>query len=239
MADTSELSPEKILAKMIDDAVRRAMVETRTHVPATVISFSRVPRAEVSVRVDMLARLLTGETIQIPQVDRVPVLWPAGGGFALDADLLPGDQVLLEVFDRDIAFWLAAGDVAEPATGVLSSVTCSAALAVSIRSDKKVGKARPGTGAMYWGTSQGTPPWMRLKTIPAAKVVLQAPTIELGEGATLGVARQTDPVAADAAWVAWFAAVAAALAGLGVPTPVPTGVPLGRILTASTIAKSL
>jgi hypothetical protein len=240
MADPSQMSPAQVLSSMIDDAVRKAMVETRTHVPATVLSFARRPpagRAEVSVRIDMLARLRTGETMQIPQVDRVPVLWPGGGGWVMDADLSPGDQVVLEVMDRDIAGWLESGDLSEPATGVLHAVTVCAALAVTLRSDAKVASARPGAGAMYLGTAKGTPPWIRLGTLPTPKLTLQAPAIALGEGATLGVARQTDPVTPDADWLAWFAAVAS-FTGIPVPVP-PLGVPFARITTASTVSKSL
>lgn len=234
MADISQMSPEQALAALIDAAVRRAMVETRTHVPATVLAFKRTPRAEVSVQVDMKARLRTGETVEIPRLDRVPVLWPAGGGWTFDADLVVGDQVLLEVFDRDISEWLVSGGTVDPATGMLHAITCCTALAVSIRSDAKVAKATPGPGALLIGRESGAPPWVRLGTLPAPKITLQAPTIALGENATLGVARQTDPVAADAAWVTWFAALAS-FTGI----PVPAGVPLGRILTASTIVKAL
>ena len=230
----------KILSDLIDAAVRRAMVETRTHVPATVLSFTRRPRAEVSVRVDMLARLRSGELMEIPQVDRVPVLWPAGGGFAHDADLRPGDQVMLEVFDRDISGWLSSGDSpAEPATGTLSSITCSAALAVSLRSDKYVAQARPAAGEYYMGTDTGSPPWMRMATIPAAKFTVEAPMIHLGQAATLGVARLADPVAAAAAMVSFMSSVSTALSALAaVPSNAAAAAACGVPVTLQAAAQT-
>lgn len=252
--DLSQMSPDQALRILMEDVARKVMVDLRTHVPATVLSFARRPRAEVSVRIDMLARLRTGETMEVAQVDRVPVLWPAGGGFTMDADLRPGDQVLLEVFDRDISGWLAAGDIpAEPATGVLSSVNCSAALAVSLRSDKYVAKARPVAGEMYLGADTGNAPWMRMATVPTAKMTVEAPAIHLGQAAVLGVARQTDPVAASPAGTTLLTNIQLALAALAaipanaaaapaiaaVLTALPAGLAqLGVISGASTIVKS-
>lgn len=252
--DIANLPPEQALAALIDAAVRRAMIETRTHVPATVISFERSPRAMASVRVDVLARLRSGETVAVPQLDRIPVLWPAGGGFAMDADLRPGDQVLLEVFDRDISAWLTSGEVSAPATGILSSLSCSAALAVGLRSEAKVGAARPGVGALYIGDDSGAPPWLRLGTVPTASATVEAPSIFLGEGATLGVARMGDTVAADVAGTTLLTNIQLALVALGaipvnapasaaiaaVTAALPAGLTgLGKISSASTVVKSV
>ena len=86
---------------------------------------------------------------------------------------------------------------------------------------------------MLIGRENGAVPWLRLKTLPTPTIVLEAPAISLGNGATLGVARQTDPVAADAAWIAWFTAVGAFT---GIPAPVVT--PLGSIALGSLVVKS-
>ncbi len=243
MAEIDGLSPDKLLSKIIDNAVRKAMVETQTHVPATVISFKRMPRPEVSVRVDMKVRLRSGDTMEVAQVDRVPVTWPAGGGWCMDADLVPGDQVLLEVFDRDIAGWLKTGEPADPATGQLHAITCCTALAVSIRSDAKVAKAMPGTGVFFLGREAGTPPWMRFYSLPVPKITLQAQQILLGEGATLGVVRQNDPALPLAGMIAWMTAVSAGLSGLGVPAAAAAQAAaqtnFASIPVASTIVKAL
>ena len=237
MADVSHMSPEQALSAIIDDAVRRVMVEIASHVPATVISFARRPRAEISVSVGMRARLRSGQTVAIGQIDRVPVIWPASGRWCMDADLDPGDEVLLLVMDRDISGWLQSGKTSDPATGLLHHISCCVALADSLRSDAKVARAVPGAGTMYLGQSTGTPPWIRLATLPTPHATLEAPAINIGEGATLAAARQTDAVTPDAAWLAWFASVSVALAGLGIPTPTPippAGVPFARITGGST-----
>lgn len=248
MSDASRVTPSEALSTLLDDVARRVAINTRTMVPAVVVSFARSPRAEVSVQVQMLARLRTGETVQIPQVDRVPVVWPAGGGWVMDADLEPGDQVMLQVFDRDISTWLADGDLSAPQTGMLHSLSSSACAAVSLRSESEVAEAVPGTGAMLIGRDSGLPPWVRMFSAGPPRVVLEAPSIELGDGATAGVARLAEPVRtaivpaalpivtpnpADP-WSVWFLAV-----GVGSSAgPPPLTSPIGWISTASTVVKS-
>jgi hypothetical protein len=235
--DPSKMSPDQALSALLDEVTRRIAVEIRTHVPGTIVSFSRATgRAEASVRVDMRARLRTGQTFPIGQIDRCPVLWPAGGGWCTDADLVPGDEVCVMVFDRDISEWLESGGEVDPLTGQLHSITSAAVLAVSLRSKPKIGAADPGAGAYYLGRESGSPPWLRLGTLPTPRATVEAPAIYLGDGATLGVARLNDPVTPDAVWLAWLAAVATAT---GVPLPIPpAGVPFASITSASAIVRS-
>jgi hypothetical protein len=253
--DPSQMSPDQALSALLDETARRIAVEIRTHVPGTIISFSRSSgRAEASVRVGMKARLRTGETVPIAQVDRCPVLWPAGGGWCLDADLRPGDEVCVVVFDRDISEWLDSGGLADPLTGNLHSISSAAVLAVSLRSRPKVGMADPGAGSMLIGQESGAPPWLRLNTLPIPSIVVEAPSIALGDGATLGVARLTDPVAAATAGTTLLTNIQLALVALGaipanaaalpaigaVTTALSAGLAgLGVISGASTVSKSL
>lgn len=244
MAEPSQMTPEQALSALLDDVARRVAVEIRTHVPGTIVSFSRATgRAEASVRVDMRARLRNGQTFPVGQVDRAPVLWPAGGGFCMDADLRPGDEVMLVVFDRDITEWLDNGGPADPVTGQLHAITNAAVLAVSLRSRPKVGPADPGVGSLLVGAENGQAPWLRLKTLPTPSVVIEAPGIELGNGATLGVARQTDPVSVSTVpidpWLIWFTQLTAVANGILGPGAVvlPT-TPIARISAASAVTRS-
>jgi hypothetical protein len=253
--DPSQMSPDQALSALLDETARRIAVEIRTHVPGTIVSYSRATgRAEASVRVDMKARMRNGQTFPIGQVDRCPVLWPAGGGWCHDADLSPGDEVCVVVFDRDISEWLESGGEADPLSGNLHSISNAAVLAVSLRSKPKVGGADPGAGAFYLGREDGSAPWMRLKTLPTPSAVLEAPAISLGDGATLGIARITDAVSAAANGATLLTAITAALTAItAIPanaaaaaaaataaTALSAGLTgLGVISGASTVSKSL
>lgn len=234
--DPSQMSPDQALSALLDETARRIAVEIRTHVPGTIVSYSRATgRAEASVRVDMRARLRTGETVPIGQVDRCPVLWPAGGGWSFDADLRPGDEVCVVVFDRDISEWLDNGGEADPITGNLHAVSSAAVLAVSLRSKPKVGLADPGAGALLVGQESGQPPWVRLKTLPTPSMTLEAPVIALGDAATplQGAARVGDTVIAGLTMTTWIAAVTAAINTLVGPGTAILPTDFGTISTGS------
>lgn len=65
-------------------------------------------------------------------------------------------------------------------------------------------------------------------------------TLELGAGATKGVARVGDPVIVDdAAFVAWMSAVDAAILGLGGPPLTNPGQATGDITAASAVVKAV
>lgn len=218
-------------------AFERHQAEIRTAIVGTVVSFDRNPR-QCSVRVDMRAQLRTGEFVAIPQIDAVPVIWPVGGGFAMDADLAIGEQVMLIVIDRDISGWLPAGDLHDPPRLALHNLTNAVAIP-GARSINRQGGQRPAAGELYLGADTGQAPWLKLGTKPLATATIEAPTIAIGEGATplQGAARVGDSVVPDAAWLTWFATVAASLNSLGFPAPLPippVGVPFAKITTGST-----
>lgn len=215
-------------------AFERSQSAIRTVVPAHVTAFSRNPR-ECSVKIDMLAQLRNGDTLEVPEITRCPIVWPVGGGFAMDADLSIGEQVLVLVCDRDIAGWLPAGDVEAPKRRLLHDVN-NAVVLPGLRSINRQGRQAPAVGELYIGADTGDAPWLTLGTIPPS-VTVEAPSISLGDGATLGVARMGDPVTPDAAWMTWFGAVATALS---IPVPVPpAGVPWATITLGSTIVRSV
>lgn len=219
-------------------AFEREQAMIRTIVPAHVTAFSRNPR-ECSIEIDMLAVLRSGDTLDVSKVDKCPIVWPVGGGFAMDADLAIGEQVLALVCDRDISGWIPTGAVQQPTRRLLHNIT-NAVVLPGLRSINRQGRQAPAAGELYLGADTGQAPWVKLGTVPPSATV-EAPSISLGEGATLGVARQTDPVTPDAAWLTWFATVAASLNSLGFPAPLPippAGVPWATITTGSMIVRA-
>ena len=228
-------------------AFEREQVSLRTIVPGHITAFSRNPR-ECTVKIDMLAQLRTGETVELPEIFRCPIVWPVGGGFAMDADLAIGEQVMVLVCDRDISGWLPAGAVEAPKRRLLHNLS-NAIVLPGLRSINRQGKQAPAAGELYLGNDTGAAPWLKLGTIPPS-ATLEAPAISLGEGATLGVARLTDPVSCaelplpsppgvpdlSDPWVIWFNAVGVGAAS--VPGPPPWGSPIAFVSSASTTVRS-
>lgn len=214
----------------------------RTIVPGSVTAFSRNPR-ECSVRIDMLAQLRNGDSAEIPPIDRVPIVWPCGGGFAMDADLAIDEQVLVLVCDRDISGWLPAGGLVDPPRRLLHDVTNAIAL-VGLRSINRQSKIQPAPGELVLGADTGNPPWVKLGTLPPS-VTMEAPVISLGEGATplQGAARVGDPVTVPALepnppfgpnpWLLWFDALAAFSSTTALLAAAKL-VPIGTIFSGST-----
>lgn len=198
-------------------AFEREQAAIRTIIPAHVTAFSRNPR-ECSVKIDLLAQLRSGDTVQIPEINRCPVVWPVGGGFAMDADLAIGEQVLVLVCDRDISGWLPTGAVEAPSRRLLHDVT-NAIVLPGLRSINRQGRQSPATGELYLGSDTGNAPWLTLGTVPPSATI-EAPAISLGDGATLGVARLTDTVAANTAGVTLLTNIQLALAAIVAVPPI-------------------
>jgi hypothetical protein len=142
----------------------------------------------------------------------VPVSWPRTNSGHLSFPLNIGDTGELIIQDRSLAEWREKGFPVDP----IDNWTHNRGDAVF----------HPG---LHADTNPIVPPTDQTAT------VLEGPAlagVKLGALAALGVARQTDTVAAGASMTAWIAAVNAALNGLGVPVPAPTD--FGIISSAST-----
>ena len=218
-----------MLNEVIDEAMLRNFVEARTAVPGNVLAYRGpgvVGPEYVKVEIGVKGTLRDGRNLTLPEVDRVPILWPGGNGFHSGIDLAKGDELLCVVSDRAIDSWLQGGGVQVPTNGRLHDITDIVALP-GLRSVKQAITVQRGAATWYIGTDSGAAPWIRLQKAPAT-ATLEGSTVNLGEGATLGVARQTDPVITNAQWIAWFGTVGTFI---GTPPPGPT---IGTIQSAST-----
>lgn len=159
----------------------------------------------------MQAMLRSGDVVTLPQIDRVPVLWPAGGGWAMDADLVVGENVLLIVFDRDISGWLPSGAVQAPVRRMLHDISSCVAVP-GLRPISRQGSQSVAPGELFIGSDTGSPPMLTMRKLPAS-ATLEATTISLGAGATplQGAARVGDTVVPGETMLAWIAAVTTAL----------------------------
>ncbi len=227
-----------MINEVIDEAMLRNFVEARTAVPGNVVAYrgSGVVGSEyVKVELGLKGTLRDGRNLTLPEVDRVPILWPGGNGFHSGIELAKGDGVFCVVSDRAIDSWLQAGGVQAPTNGRLHDITDIVALP-GLRASKQAVTVQRGAGTWYIGTDSGAAPWLRLQKTPATATV-EAPTIRLGEAATRGVARANDSCITSAnpadPWNVWFTALGALIS-----TPPPFIDPIATILTSSSKAFS-
>lgn len=221
---------EPTLGDVINAGILRILVGLRVAIPAEVVSFSRTPFRHVKVKIGIRSQLRSGEYIDHPEIDRVPVLMPGGGGYALDVDLLPGEEVMLLVADRGLDEWLASGGPANPPAGRLHTLSNAVAIP-GLYSMAKPQLQQPGPGTLYLGSTDGAAPWLRMGD---TGTTLSAATIRLGEAAMLGVARLSDSVTMAPAWAAWFAAVTTAVNTVAPGSAILPTSPIGTITSAST-----
>lgn len=178
--------------------------------------------------------------VDLPQVQRAPVWYPRGGGWSMTWPLAAGDLVLLVCAERSLDRWLASAEGAavspeDPRKHALTDAVVFAGLAPTRRapvvSTTDLVLAREAVAG---------------STDPRAEVRLQPDgVVLLGEGATLGVARETDQVEISSATAPAFythlsqLAAAASTPGLTPPVVPPfTGPIVGRITSASARTRS-
>ena len=118
MGSDRQPSPEMVV-DLIVAAAQRGIQKVSV---ATVVTFVPSPApgklAEASVQPMIMDRRKSGTVEPKPQLPSLPVLFPGGGGWALEWGLSVGDPVLVVCADEDIHAWLDNMKVpAPPQTG--------------------------------------------------------------------------------------------------------------------------
>lgn len=105
-------------------AMKQDVLSTlRVCVPAQVVSYDGTKRL-ASVQILLKRTLSDGRTVaDYPQIDRVPVYTPQGGGAYLQFPVAAGDQGLLIFADRNIRAWLQSGSPAPLPTPRMHSLS--------------------------------------------------------------------------------------------------------------------
>jgi hypothetical protein len=225
------------MSDLIETAVQRVFVETRTATVGQVTAFRRATGGKpeyCKIQPGLRRTLQDGSRLDMPEVDNVPILWPGGNGFTSGCDLVVGDEVLCVVSDRAVDIWIQSGRIQTPSHGRMHDITDIVVLP-GLLSYGNAATVQRGANTWYVGDKGGQPPWVRLDRGLAKSATIEGVTINLGQQAALGVARMTDKgTVLDAAWIAWLTAVGAATF-VGVP-PFPQ--PIAQITTASTKVKA-
>lgn len=181
--------------------------------PALVLLRSATPwfeRADAQPTVKI--RNDKGQTFDPSPTPRAPVLTLGTGGFQLSMDIQDGDPALGVPLESDHTNYLATGKVSDPASSRVHDVGLTTVLPFRWLGDKIAALS----GELYLG-HPGKKFHLKFNR-DQLKIELEWPTgqgrLELGFGASLGAARETDPVEATVGiggFKAWAQGVDAAL----------------------------
>jgi len=101
------------LEELLREAIRAGLIETHTALPGRIESFD-----DATLRATVVAEISRqtqgGETVQIPPIEDVPVVFPGAGGYTLTFPVAAGDKCLLVFSERDLAGWKMNGDELAP-----------------------------------------------------------------------------------------------------------------------------
>lgn len=201
--------------------VREARLKIRTLQPAKIIAYDDVTStATIELAHQLVEKGRDGNTeIARPafELRNVPVIQLGGQDAYLRLPIAVGSTGLALISDRCIAAWRVDGDAHPPPMPHTHGLGDAIFLA-GVRAD-----------------SNPLPP----ATMGGA--LLEAPTIQLGTGATpdLGAARVTDPTIAAAGMIAFMTAISTAFAALGaIPVNLPAQAACSAVGAAQATAQA-
>lgn len=232
-------STDVTLEQVIVNAIDAALLELHTGLPAKVIIFDPSTQScdvqPLLQRVYLDADAGLDVPVELPQIQNVPIEYPAGGGFAITWPLSPGDIVYLAFCERSIDGWLEAApglsvDPLESRKHHLSDAVARAGL-------RQRRGALPGlmTPTLRVGLEDGT----ALFEVTADGNLILSSTV----GISLGGPESVQPFVRGTDLLQWLAnhthpyIPAAVPAPAAVPTLPPTVPPPGTIL--STLIKGV
>ena len=93
------------LLAAFDQYFMRKMETIHTVLPGKIVAYSSGTRL-ASVQVTIRLRTQMGLALEIPVLEKIPVIFPASSAFSLDFPLNPDDPVLFFVSEADLAAWI-------------------------------------------------------------------------------------------------------------------------------------
>lgn len=110
------------LSELVKRTVAKALEETRSSMPAKVISYDASRRV---AQVQILQPELTsdGKEVAQPVIAEVPVFMPIGGAGSMTFPVSPGDEGIAVFADQDIGGYVRDGDTSKPDSGRRHSLT--------------------------------------------------------------------------------------------------------------------
>ncbi len=111
----NELSPDQL--SIIQDAIRSELANLWTALPCEVDSYnSEAVTVNVQPLIKIPIRTESGdiETVELPVIQDVPVIFPCAGGFTITHPIKKGDECLVSFADRNIDLWWQSGGIQNP-----------------------------------------------------------------------------------------------------------------------------
>ena len=244
--------------------VLETMIRLRVGMPATVVAW-RAPVPGVSpalvdvqpafifsIALNTPEELPDGYTLSehggalyaqkaLPEIRDCPIVYPSGGGAMLRGPLEVGSEGYIHIADRSLDAWISEGGPVDPvlvqyhdlSDAVFVPGLRSAATAQDVPTDRTTLGPEDDTAGLDFALADQS---ITLRTEGPQLTLEAATAILLGQGASLGVARLTDTVAADTSMLAWIAAAQVVLTAAAALTATPVPIPptdFGKISGAS------
>jgi hypothetical protein len=112
-----EIGRDLSLVDVIDEALHGALVDLHTALPGRIDSFDpATQRAEVTVELQREFERPDGtlESVTVPQIVDVPILFPRAGGYVMTFPVAAGDKCLVVCIERNASGWLQEGAESVP-----------------------------------------------------------------------------------------------------------------------------
>jgi hypothetical protein len=110
---TTETGETPTLKATIDAGVRHHLANVHTAMPATVVSYD-ASTGFAKVQPSIKRVYADGETVDLPKIINVPVVFPRAGKAFLHLPVTAGDCVLLVFSEASIDIWKAKGGKVDP-----------------------------------------------------------------------------------------------------------------------------
>lgn len=111
----NERSPTQL--QITRNAIRAALANLWTALPCEVVEYnSEAVTVSVQPLIKIPVHLPDGEieTVEMPMLLDVPVMFPCAGGFTITHPIKKGDECLVNFADRNIDLWWQSGGIQDP-----------------------------------------------------------------------------------------------------------------------------
>ena len=136
----------------------------------------------------------TTQTVNLPLLVDVPIVWPRAGGFALTFPIAVGDEVLVVFGARCIDSWWQSGSVGAPAEARMHDLSDGFAILAPTSQPKKFANVsstnvqlRDTAGTTYVEITPGG----KARVVGASAIDIEAPTINLNGASAVNVTAPT------------------------------------------------
>ena len=111
----NELSPDQLT--IMQDAIKAELANFWTALPCEIDSYdSEAVTVNVQPLIKIPVMTTSGdiETVELPVIQDVPVMFPCAGGFTITHPIKKGDECLVSFADRNIDLWWQSGGIQNP-----------------------------------------------------------------------------------------------------------------------------